>query len=488
MPEDTALRVTKNTVALSVARVSVPLFSFILVVYAARILGANSFGKYVLVQTYFQLFLGLCANGLSVVVTREIARRPSWLNRYLSASIILVSVLALIANSLLVILAHVFHYAPDTQAAVYLVSLALLPATVSFMFEGAFVAFEKAQYVTYGTVLENTLRVVFSIVALFKGHGLLALFGILVATRTLMLLFYLPFLNRHVSKLRWYFEWAFLRQLVRDWRVFALENWLFSVFYRLNPIFLSFFHGELAVGPYGAAYKVLNPGSVLAYSFTRAMFPYMSRTFEESRETFRRVSEEVLKYMLVIVLSGVVVIAILADRLVVLLYTDAYADSIPILGVLIWILVPQFLSTFLSHILFARGEQTKALQVAAISLAFNLAISLWLIPRWGGIGAAWALLLAECAAFCLYFVFALRGEGAMHMLLTFGRTVPAAVGVGVFILVLRDIQLVLLLSSAIVLYVLLLLIFRVPSSSDVKLFRRIALKGLCGVYRILGRA
>ncbi len=488
MPQNAALRVTKNTVTLFIGRVSAKVFSFALVVYAARFLGVDGFGKYALARGYFELFLSLSATGLSILITREIARRPSWASQYLSVSMMLVTVLTLVASGLLVILAHVFGYASDTRAAIYLVCLALLPATISQVFEAAFVAFERAEYVTYGTLLENIVRTGLGLIALFMGYGLLALFVVLIVTRICMLLFYLVFLSRRVSKLHWYFDWAFLKQLVRDWRVFALENWLSNLFLSLDVIVLSSFHGELAVGLYAAAYKVLGLGTVAAKSYTTAIFPYMSRLFKEARETFQRLSEGSLKYMLALVLPGVVTIAFLADRIILLLYTDDYADSILILRVLIWVLVLRSLNPFLSHILFARGEQRKSLQVAAISLAFYVAVCLWFTRRWGGTGTAWALLLAMCVAFCLYFVFVFRGEGAMRMLLTFGRTALAAVSVGGFVLTLRDTHLVPLLSSAAILYVLLLLILRVPSSSDLELFRGVAMRVLRQAGTVLRRA
>lgn len=477
MPQSGALRVTKNTVALSIARVSVPLSSFLLVIYAARFLGVTDFGKYVLVRTYFDLFVGLCATGLVTIVTREIAKKPSLANRYLNASVMLVSVLTLAANGILITFVHIFDYAPETLSAARLAGLALLPSTISMVLEAVFVAFEKAEYVTFGAVLENTLRVAVSIFALYRGYGLLALFTILVATCTVKLWFYLVFLNRHISNLRWDFDWGFLKQLVRDWTVFAVESWLFNVFHRLDILLLSFFHGELAVGLYGAAGKVLNPVSVLAYSFTSAIFPYMSRLFEESRKTFRRITEDVLTYTLVVALLGAVVATIVADRLVLLVYTDIYSDSIPILRVLVWAMIPLSLNPVLSHALFARGKQRKSLQVAAISLAFYVAIALWLIPRWGAMGTAWAFLLAVSVACCMYIVFALRGQGGIHTLLIFGRTILAAAAVGVFLLVFRDIQLIVLLSSAMALYVLLLFAFRVPSPGNIKLVRNMAQRG-----------
>ncbi|MFX0195381.1 MAG: flippase [Candidatus Hodarchaeota archaeon] len=476
--QNAALRVIKNTAALLASKAFAMVFSFIFIIYAARLLGVDGFGKYALVRGYFELFLSLSATGLSIVITREMAKRPSWADRYLNTSVVLVSILTVVASGILVTIVHVLAYASDTRAATYLACLALMPATINLVLESAFVAFEKAEYVTYGTLIENILRTVLGLIVLFLGYGLLALFVVLIIARICMLLFYLVFLSRQIAKLHWHFDWSFLKRLVRDWRVFALENWLSSLFWTLDVILLSMFHGERAVGFYAAAYRTLSLATVVAGSYTTAIFPYISRLFKESEEAFRQVSENSLKYMVAFVLPVAVIISVLADRIVILLYTVEYADSIPILGVLIWVMVLKFLNPFLSHILFARGEQRKSLQVAAISLAFYMVVCFWLTPRWGGIGAAWALLLAVGLAFCLYLDFIWRREGVSRVLLTLGRTILAATSFAVFVLLIMNIPLMLLLILAGLIYFLLLFIFRVFSSREIHLFRKMVLRGL----------
>ena len=473
MQENAASRITKNTIALSVGRVCAMLFSFAFVVYAARFLGADGFGKYALAMSYFELVLSLSATGLSIIITREMAKTPSWVMRYLSASVVLVTILMAVTGGILVILSHVSGYAPDMRASLHLACVALPPATISLLLEAAFVAFQKAKYVTYGTVLENVLRTGLGLLALSRGYGLPALFLILIIARICMWCFYLYFLDRRVSKLQWCFDSVLFRQLIRDLKVFGLENWLSNLFLRLDVVILSFFCGEAMVGLYAAAHKTLRLGAVVAVSYASAVFPYMSRLFQESRDAFERLSEGSLKYMFALILPAVVTIAVLADRIVLLLYTDKYAGSIPILRVLAWVLVPAFLNPFMSHVLFARGEQERSLQVAAISLVCHLALSLWFVPRWGAIGAAWALLTATATASCFYLGFLLMRDGARRTLSVFARTALAAASFGALLLALRGVHLVPLLACAGALYVVVLLVLRVPLCSDLDLLGRL---------------
>ena len=78
--------VTKNAAALFVGRLLVMGSSFVLVLYAARVLGLTGFGRYALARMYFDLLLTLGVTGLSILITREIARTPSHAPVYLATA------------------------------------------------------------------------------------------------------------------------------------------------------------------------------------------------------------------------------------------------------------------------------------------------------------------------------------------------------------------------------------------------------------------
>jgi O-antigen/teichoic acid export membrane protein len=88
-------------------------------------------------------------------------------------------------------------------------------------------------------------------------------------------------------------------------------------------------------------------------------------------------------------------------------------------------------------LLFARGEQTTSLKVGAISAAASLALSLALIPVWGPIGAAWALLACTALACCLFCASAFRSDHA-RVLMMFGKAGVAAASLAGFLAIARQ--------------------------------------------------
>ncbi len=467
------LRVSKNTGMLMSGTVVRMVFSFAFIVYAARYLGVDGFGKYTLAQHYFELFLSLSATSLGILVTRETAKDVGWLRGNLAPAVVMVVMLSIVAGGLLAGLARLIDYAPDTRVAIYIATVALLPGAICTLAEAIFVAFEKAEFVAAGTAFEALVRTVAGFAVLMMGYGLVALLMVLVATRLLLLMFYGTLLVRQLPEGHWGWGHRAMRTLALRWRVFAAENWLSTLYGNLDVVLLSIFHSEAAVGIYQAAWKLIRLGTVVAQSFATAVFPYISRLYVSSREVFQQVNEQVLKYILATILPAIVTITVLADRIILLVFDADYEQSVPVLRVLVWLLVPQFLNPFLSRVLFARGEQRQSLKVAAIGLTTFVILAVCLIPRWAAVGTAWASLGSALVALVSYLVFCFRRDGGGRVLAILARQAVATGLLCGLLYVMRADHLLLTLAAGAALYVVLLFALRVVSARDMRLLQEL---------------
>jgi O-antigen/teichoic acid export membrane protein len=463
--------VTKNAAALFVGRTLVMALSFVLVLYAARLLGLTGFGRYALARMYFDLLLTLGVTGLGILITREIAKAPSQGPRYLGTAAPLAIGVIVITGGLLVLVSPAMGYGPETRSMLLLACAALVPASFATLSEAVFVAIGHSHCVMVGTCGEALLYASSGLVLLSLGHGGQSLFVALVTTRGLLAAFYAVQLWRRFGETPRPGSFAFAKQLCRDWRTFAFENWLANMTASSATIVLSVFHREAAVGLYAAASRMVSVGTPLVTSFTSAMFPYMSRLYEESSPALRRLGEESLKYMLAAAVPGVVIVAMLADRVIGTLYGEAYAAAVPVLRIVIWVFVFNFVNPFVSHILFARGEQAISLRVGAVTSLVSLALSLVLIPRWGAIGAAYTFLASSALACCLFCAGAFRPDPT-RVLMTFGKAGLAAVSLTWFLAIWRHAHPAALALGGFVVYIGVLRLLRVSSARELSaLFR-----------------
>jgi O-antigen/teichoic acid export membrane protein len=457
--------VTKNAAALFAGRTLVMALSFVLVLYAARLLGLTGFGRYALARTYFDLLLTLGGTGLSILITREIAKTPAQGPHYLGTAAPLAIALIAITGGLLLLVSPALGYGPDVRAMLWLACVALVPASVALLSEAVCVAIGKSQYVMFGTAAEALLYASVGLVLLWLGFGGRSLFVTLVISRSLLAVLYIVLLWRRFGELPRPGSYAFAKQLCRDWRTFACENWLANLTGNSAAIVLSVFHHEAAVGLYAAASKIISFGTPLVTSLTSAMFPYMSRLHRESSLELRRVGEDSLKYMLAVALPGVVIVATFADRIIWTLYGDGYAEAVPVLRIVIWVFVFNFVNPFMSHILFARGEQAISLRVGGVTFLVSVGLSLALIPRWGAIGAAYTVLASSALAGCLFCAGAFRPDPT-RVLMTFGKAGLAAASLAGFLAIWRHAHPAALAIGACGVYIGMLSLLRVSSARE----------------------
>jgi len=76
---------------------------------------------------------------------------------------------------------------------------------------------------------------------------------------------------------------------------------------------------------------------------------------------------------------------------------EAYAESVPLLRVLAVVILIRCLHYLPADVLTGMGHQGLRTVIQVAVLVANVALNLWLIPRFGVWGAAWATIICETA-------------------------------------------------------------------------------------------
>lgn len=474
MPSDStrrkALRTSKNAIMLFAGMMVRMTASFGFVLYSARLLGLEGFGRYSIAMHYFELSLSLCATGIGIILTRDVARWARNSDHLISGAILLACILCCIAPLILLPLGVLLRYSQETLLAMAVGCLALPPSAVALVLEAAFVAKERAAIVTLGTSIESLIRIVACFVVLWIGYGVVELMFVMVAARSLQLVVYVAIL-RHSVGWRWEWQWASFRRFVWRWRVFAAENWLATIYTSLDVVVLSFVSGPPAVALYSASQKFVRLGSVIARSYTTAIYPVMSRMYAESKESFARLFRHTIRVQCMLALPICTGVTVLAERLVTLLYSEQYSGAAPVLRVSIWVLLLTFINPFLSHVLFAQGRQHRSMFVAAISLAWNVIATYLLIYYFDAVGAAMSCVIGGFLATIFYVLFSMSRGEVMHTIGIMSRVMLAAVGMGGVTYLLRHASWPAVLAASASVYVILLFVVQVLRFKDFRFFR-----------------
>ena len=470
MAWQTFLRTGKNAGMLMAGTMTRMVASFVFVIYCADQLGVEGFGQYSIAIHYFELFLSLTATAVGILLTRDLARWPRHSFQLMTSAIVLTMLTCVLAIAAMSVVGHLLNYSPETRHALLIASLALVPASACAVFEAVFVARERAEFLTAGVALESLLKISISIALLAAGYGLIALMWVVLGVRLLLMFAYMIGLSK-IGALGWRYHHRRSLRFANCWRMFAAENWMASLYTNLDVIVLSWYSGEVAVGIYSAAWKVVRLGSVFAKAYTTAIFPVMSRLHAESKEAFNRLYRHTIRVMCAIALPAIAVISIVPNRMIGLLFSEEYAAAGPVLQVLIWVLLINFLNPFLSHALFAQGRQDKSMRVAAISLVVNSVATYALVIRFGAVGAAIGTITGGFVATCCYLLYALPKT---EIAATFGlalRVSLATLGMAAVVFTVRESDWIQILPISVIVYTPLLFIVGAIRIADLRFFQ-----------------
>ncbi|GIW12069.1 MAG: hypothetical protein KatS3mg061_3126 [Dehalococcoidia bacterium] len=282
--------------------------------------------------------------------------------------------------------------------------LSLIPGALSASASAVFSAYEKMEYPALLTSIATLLRVALGLVALLSGFGIAGLgFIALVVNVVIAALFWL-LLRTTFFQPRWQVDWNAARRLAVLAFPLMINNFLSSIFFRIDVLFLKPMQGDAATGYYTTAYKFIDGLNIIPAFFTLAVFPLFSRYAVSSTESLVFAFMRSLKFLLTIALPITVLITLVADQIILLFFGEPFAPAIGALQILIWFLPFSYINSLTHYVLIALNRQRYLTFAFLIGVTFNILANLVVIPRFGYLGAAGVTVLSEIVLLIPFFV------------------------------------------------------------------------------------
>lgn len=194
-------------------------------------------------------------------------------------------------------------------------------------------------------------------------------------------------------------------------KLFHFSKWVFlwaltaTIHSKLDIFMLERMKGSYATGIYSAASRLLIIFLTLIHSFGIVLLPKIAaiNNFAHFRSFFKKIILAVVGLILLIILA-----ILLARPLVLLVFGDAYFESIKIFRLLLIGIIFMTLSLPFINSLTAWGK-TKIIGLISTGQLILVALAnFFLIKKFGGMGAAMTYNLSSIFALLLVFIFYLR--------------------------------------------------------------------------------
>lgn len=391
MTNHPAQRIAGAFLALGSGEVFGRLLAFATTLVIARVLGTEGYGVYAVALAVGLYLAKASTSGLEGVGVRTVAENPEEASRLASAISGVRLVLAVLLMLGAGLVTHRFIDEPDRT--VLLISyLALLPVALDLRW--VLVGLEKsgpagwARVLGEGTTLLGVLIWVDGIDRLDTAILCYAA-GVVVSTLAQWVA-----LRRHRVPVTISWDPGRALPVLRRGLPIAGQILLGLMIFNADVFFLRVLEGAATVGLYSAAYTPVAFAANLAYAFAHSVLPVLSAERRAGRDVAPLYGAQVVR-ALAIALPLAVGTALVAGPIIELGFGASYAESAPILAILM-ISTPLGAITALSWTaLNTLGKERWLFIITAGAALLNIVLNLLWIPRFGMTGAAAATVLTE---------------------------------------------------------------------------------------------
>lgn len=393
--------VTKNTAVMTIASVGQKIISFVYFTLIARYLGVEGTGKYFFAISFTIVFSVLADLGLTNVLVREAAKTKDRLQTFLSTVLALKLGLSAVSILFLVIALWLLQYSAETRLLVYVAAITMVLDTIHLTLYGVLRALGELRYEAIGIMGSQFVTLIIGGVCIWLRFPLIAFLWTFTIVSFLNVFFVVIIVRRRYGLFPLpVYDTVMARSLVIITAPFALAAIFARVYGYIDSILLSKLAGDAALGWYSIPYKISTAFQFIPVALVAALYPRFSEYFVTHKDRLADIFLRALQYMLIVAAPITVGIVVLARDIIVVLYTEAYINSVRPLQFLMVGLIFTFLSFPIGALLNACNRQRTQTTIVGMAMVVNIVLNLVFIPRFGVLGAALASLISA-SALCL---------------------------------------------------------------------------------------
>ncbi len=473
---NTIQRITKNVGVLFISQMFSYVFGFFTLAYSARYLGVDGFGTLSLAIAFTGIFSVVMDLGLNTLTIREVARDKSLQKEFVSNITLIKILLSIITFILIFVIANIIGYNQEILNVIYLIAIYTIFSTFSLLFYAIFQANEQMEYRSLGVILASFLLLSGVLLAIHYKFDIIqfsyiyAIVGILTLAYSIFIFvwkFSLP--KPHFNKTLWF-------NLIKESWPFAVTGISLTIYKWIDTLILSSIQGTDAVGLYSASFNLISVLLFIPIVFNHALFPLMSRYYNSSKELLNITFGKLLKIMLLIALPLGVGTVLIANKVIVFIYGDAFIGSIIALQILIWSTVLIFARSPFERLLESSNRQLVLTKIFIISVIFNIFFNLILIPKYSYIGASIVNVSTDLLVLCII-MFITRGIKVIYIPKNLKnnlfKIISSSLIMGVILYYLKELNLFLLIIVGIIIYIITLFLFKTFDKDEILMLKSI---------------
>ncbi|WP_373540796.1 flippase [Chamaesiphon sp.] len=374
-------------------------FGLVVGVWVARYIGVQQFGILNYATAFVAIFNPLATLGLDAVVVRKLVAQPTQQQSILGTSFWLRFIAGWLTWWISIL--GVYLLRPDDSTMIITVTI-LGAASIFQSIDTIDLWFQSQIQSKYSVLAKNaafilvtSLRVVLiTIRAPLIGFVLVILMEAVLGAIGLLIVYQK---QGHLIRV-WHWSSSLAKDLLRESFPLILSGLTIMIYMRIDQIMLGQMIGDKAVGVYSAATRISEVWYFIPMTVSSSVMPSIFQAKEISEQLYyQRIGElnRVLTWMAILV---AIVMTFVSKPLIMLLFGNNFVESGAILSVHIWASVFVFSGVATSGWFIAENLTYLSLYRTLSGAVVNILLNIFLIPIYGGLGAAIATVIAQAVA------------------------------------------------------------------------------------------
>lgn len=391
--------ILKNTFWLTVAEVVTGLLRLFLLIYVAKILGANEYGKFTFAFSFVSIMVIFSDLGIIDIVTREFSRNREKEKEF--PAILTLNIILTLGTLLLMIFGSFFITSDQyIQRLIWILSLFIL----STSFFGIFFSFlrsrQKMEYEAAMKIVHTIILVGLSFFSIFYFPSAIHLGYSYLLTNVIFLVIILLFFHVFFQNIRMGWDKNTFKILKISWPLSFgyIPIWIYVA---LSSVILGYFNLITENGWYGAASKIALIAMIPADLIIRSFYPVLSKFFVNSKENLQKSWNYLMGSMIFLTMPIMVGGIYLAPKIIHFFYGVDFNPSVFSFQLLMVVVAVNFIHYPYSVILIVSDHQRGNFFLIITGILVNIVLNILLIPLYGLYGAIISVIISSAVALLL---------------------------------------------------------------------------------------
>lgn len=371
-------------------------------IWVARYLGPQQFGVFSYVLAFTTIFGGIVKFGLDGILVRELIHQPKLQNTYMGTAFWLKVIGAVMVTVFMACIVPFTSNDATTNLYIFIIAGGLF-----------FQSFEVVEFYFQSQVLAKLISICKVIQLIFSSIIKVCLvliqadlFWFVCVTSldmfSLAFSYFIAYRIKGNASFFKCFDVEIAKKLLKDSWMLVFSSLVVMIYMRIDQIMIKEMLGDYEVGIYSAAVKLSEAFYFIPVLLTASVFPAIINARKESAALYQKRMQRLYAFLIWLAIIVALPMTLLSERLIMLLYGEAYLPAGQVLMIHIWAAVFVFMGVAFSKYLLAENLQKIAFQRTLLGAIANVCLNFILIPKYGLKGAAIATLLAQFMANYMY--------------------------------------------------------------------------------------